>query len=87
MTGFEQHRVRLELGMLARNLLLEEYPLSERDMVELGDGRWLLDTKVCNYLGIGRFVLGLMSDIKIIDSPDFEVYIKGEINSMLNSIK
>lgn len=87
MTGFEQQRVRLEVGMLARNLLLEEYPLSERDMAELDDGRWMLDTMVCNYLGVGRFVLGLMNDIKIVDSPDFEKYIKGEINLMLNSIK
>jgi hypothetical protein len=86
MTGFNQHRVRLELGMLARNLLLEEYPLSERDMQEVGDGKWLLDTKVCNYLGIGRFVLGLMGDIKIVDSPDFKEYIKSEIDFMLNSI-
>jgi predicted DNA-binding transcriptional regulator YafY len=87
MTGFEQQRVRLEVGMLARNLLIEEYPLSERDMVELGEGRWLLDTMVCNYLGIGRFVLGLMNDIKIVDSPDFEEYLRGEINLILNSIK
>lgn len=87
MTGFKQQRVRLEIGMLARNLLLEEYPLSERDMVELGEGRWMLDTMVCNYLGIGRFVLGLMSDIKIVDSPEFEEYIRDEINLMLNSIK
>ena len=87
MTGFKQQRVRLEIGMLARNLLLEEYPLSERDMVELDEGRWMLDTMVCNYLGIGRFVLGLMSDIKIVDSPEFEEYIRDEINLMLNSIK
>ena len=87
MTGFEQKRVRLEIGMLAHNLLLEEYPLSERDMSELGEGRWMLDTMVCNYKGIGRFVLGLMSDIKIVDSPDFKNYIRGEVNLMSDSLK
>ena len=87
MTGFEQKRVRLEIGMLAHNLLLEEYPLSERDMSELGEGRWMLDTMVCNYKGIGRFVLGLMSDIKIVDSPDFKDYIRGEVNLMSDSLK
>ena len=75
MTGFELQRVKLELGMLARNLLVEEYPLAERDINPLGDGRWLLDTEVCNYVGVGRFVMGLMDDIRIVGSPEFEAYI------------
>lgn len=75
MTGFEFQRVKLELGMLARNLLVEEYPLAERDIRPLGDGRWLLDTEVCNYVGVGRFVMGLMDDIRIVGSPEFEAYI------------
>lgn len=75
MTGFELQRVKLELGMLARNLLVEEYPLAERDITPLGDGRWLLDTEVCNYVGVGRFVMGLMDDIRIVGSPEFEAYI------------
>jgi predicted DNA-binding transcriptional regulator YafY len=48
MTGFEQHRVCLRLGMLARNLLVEEYPLAERDITATEDGAWLLDTRECN---------------------------------------
>ena len=79
MTGFEQQGVKLRLGMLSRNLLIEEYPLSERDIVQEGEGRWLLDTKVCNYCGIGRFVMGLMDDIEIVDSPEFEEYIRGQM--------
>ena len=56
-------------------------------MSELGEGRWMLDTMVCNYKGIGRFVLGLMSDIKIVDSPDFKDYIRDEVNLMSDSLK
>ena len=87
MTGFEQHRVCLELGMLARNLLVEEYPLSERDIRQVDDGHWILDTMVCNYKGIGRFVMGLMEDIKIVDSPEFRDYIDDKINFISRSIK
>ena len=76
MTGYEQRRVKLELGMLAHNLILEEYPLAERDITPLGDSRWLLDTCVCNYLGISRFVMGLLDDIRIVDSPEYSDYIK-----------
>lgn len=75
MTGFAEHRVCLKLGMLAHNLLVEEYPLAERDISPTKDGQWMLDTKVCNYIGIGRFVLGLLDDIEIVDSPEFDEYI------------
>ena len=83
MTGFEQHNVTLKLGMLSRNLLIEEYPLAERDVTPLDDKHWLLDTKVCNYLGIGRFVMGLMDDIDIVDSPEFKRYINKNLQAIL----
>ena len=79
MTGFDQCRVQLKLGMLAHNLLVEEYPLAERDITELDDNSWLLDTQVCNYRGIGRFVMGLMDDIEIVDSPEFAKYISRQV--------
>ena len=82
MTGYGQHRVKLELGMLAHNLILEEYPLAERDIKPLDDGRWLLDTYVCNYLGISRFVLGLLDDIRIVDSPEYSDYVKRRMASL-----
>lgn len=82
MMGFEQHRVQLRVGLLARNLLIEEYPLSERDLRPLDDNHWLLDTMVCNYIGIGRFVMGLSEDIEIIDSPDFEQYVRKEVKAL-----
>ena len=82
MTGFEQHRVQLRLGMLARNLLIEEYPLAERDIVSLGDKSWMLDTMVCNYLGVGRFVMGLLDDIEVVDSPEFDRYIADSISKI-----
>ena len=75
MTGFEQHHVVVKLGMLARNLLIEEYPLAERDIKPLDATHWLLDTMVCNYVGVGRFVMGLLDDVEIVASPDFEAYI------------
>ena len=81
-TGFELHRVQLELGILAHNLLIEEYPLAERDLRQTDASHWLLDTEVCNYLGIGRFYLGLADDIRIIDSEDFRSYIRHRLNSI-----
>ena len=74
--GFEQYRVQLRLGVMSHNLLLEEYPLAERDLTQVDETHWYFDTQVCNYAGIGRFVLGLAEDIEVIDSPDFIDYLR-----------
>ena len=80
MTGFEQHRVQVRLGMLARNLLIEEYPLAERDITPIDATHWLLDTMVCNYVGVGRFVMGLLDDVEIVESPELEAYVDNLIH-------
>lgn len=75
MNGTEKHHIKIELGIMARNLLIEEYPLAEQYLTPTEDGRWLLTTDVANYAGVARFVVGLMDDIKIIDSPELKQYI------------
>ncbi len=76
MHGETRTRVRLELGMLAYNLLCEEYPLAERDIRPCGEGRWLLDTYVAGMAGIGRFVVGLLDNIRIVDAPELTAYLR-----------
>ena len=71
---------------MAHNLLIEEYPLATRDLRQIDDNHWLLDTMVCDYVGIGRFVMGLSEDIKIL-TPEFETYIAkcaNEIHNLYN---
>ena len=75
MSGFEQTPVKLELGIMAKNLLLEEYPLAEKDLTKVND-TWILETMVCDMAGVGRFVIGLAHDIKVIDSPELVEYIR-----------
>ncbi len=77
--GFERKRVVLRLGVLAHNLLLEEYPLAERDLQQEGESSWLLDTEVCNYAGAARFVLGLADDIEVVESEEFRTYLRGKV--------
>ena len=86
LKGFNRMRVRLELGMRSRNLLVEEYPLAERDIVPCGAGKWMLDTMVCDYAGVGRFVIGLMDDIRIVDTPDLEAYIYNKAKAVLEKV-
>ena len=75
MNGEERHRIRLSLGLLSHNLLIEEYPLAEQYLSQIDNERWLLDTEVASYAGVARFVVGLMDDIHIIDTPELEQYL------------
>ena len=83
ISGFVQTPVKLELSIRAKNLLLEEYPLAEKDLKNV-DGKWILDTKVSGMEGVGRFVIGLASDIKVIDSPELNAYIQDFYIKYLN---
>ena len=74
MNGNERHPICLKLGILAHNLLVEEYPLAEEYLTQTDDG-WILQTDVSSYAGVARFVVGLMDDIKIINTPELEQYI------------
>jgi len=67
--------VKLKLGLPSSSLLVEEFPIASKYLQKISDNEWILDTEVCSYEGVGRFVLGLMGDIEIIDSPDFLRYI------------
>lgn len=82
MNGEKRLRVELELGLRACNLLCEEFPLAEREIKPLGDERWLLDTEVADFAGIGRFVVGLLDDIRIL-SPELEEYLRQYIRRNL----
>lgn len=74
--GEHRTRIVLELGLLSYNLLLEEYPLSERYLKPLGEGRWQLDTEVAGMAGVGRFVVGLLDDIRIIEGEELKAYLR-----------
>ena len=75
MNGKQKLPIRLSLGMMARNLLIEEYPLAENHLSATDEGRWILDVTVADYAGVARFVVGLMDDIQIVDSPGLVDYI------------
>lgn len=82
ISGYEQIPVKLEMSMMAKNLLIEEYPLAEQDIRKEGD-KWILETMVSGMVGVGRFVIGLAHEIQVIDSPALENYISNFVNNYL----
>lgn len=83
MSGENRTRIKLKLGVRAHNLLVEEYPLSERDMTQLNDTHWILETIICRMEGVGRFVIGLKDDIEIIEGDNLKAYIREYVNGYL----
>ena len=85
MQGKTQTHVRLEMTLRAKKLLCEEFPLAEPDITEK-DGKYILDTKVSKMEGVGRFVIGLMGDIRVLDSPELVAYIDDYISINMSII-
>ena len=75
MTGSPVEKVALQLSTRAKSLLVEEYPLAERDL-KREDGNWVLRTTINSVQGAGRFVIGLAADIKILQGKKLLDYIK-----------
>lgn len=84
MNGSEEIPVKLELSIRAKNLLIEEYPLAEKDIRQVA-GKWILETTVRSLEGVGRFVIGLAADIAIIDSTVLEKYVQNYVKAHLGS--
>ena len=82
MSGFEQTPVKLELSLMAKNLLIEEYPLAQKDLKEV-DGKWILETMVSDMAGVGRFVIGLADEIQILESDELKEYVKKFVQKYL----
>lgn len=82
MNGKESIPVTLKMTLMAKNLLIEEYPLAHKD-ITLEDGNWYLRTTVKNLAGVGRFYIGLADQIEIIDSPELVGYIRNHIRNNL----
>ena len=78
INSFQQIPVKLKLGLRAASLLVEEYPLGEKFLhpIDGETSHFILDTWVCGYEGIGRFVLGLLDDIEIIEGDGLKEFLK-----------
>lgn len=75
MQSFEPSAIILELSLVAYNLIIEEYPLSEKYISKVTDNLYRLECEVGNLMGVGRFVLGLPGEIKIIKSEALKLYV------------
>ena len=75
MSGKLNEKIVLELDTRAKSLLVEEYPLAEKEL-KREDGKWYLTTTIHSLEGAGRFVIGLAGDIKVLEGKKLLDYIR-----------
>jgi len=66
--GLEQAiHIKLKMNLLAKNLMTEYYPLSQREISQGEDGSWYYEGDVYGMDGIGRFVMSQIDSIEILE--------------------
>lgn len=78
MTGDTFTRISLQLDLMAKNLLVEEYPKAKEFITgQKGDENvWFFTTDICKIEGIGRFYIGLANHIQILEGEALKQYAK-----------
>lgn len=77
MTGDMSMRITLQLDLMAKNLLVEEYPKAKEYITgQKGDENiWFFTTNVCHIEGVGRFYMGLANHIHILEGEELKKYV------------
>ena len=78
MNGDTTTRISLQLDLMAKNLLIEEYPRAKEFITgQKGDENvWFFTTDICKIEGIGRFYIGLANHIQILEGDELRQYAK-----------
>lgn len=80
--GSAGEQVKIKITDYALSLLREEFPgVPSKTVIKPNDDAdkerfaWLLTTQIYNPAGIGRFILGLCSEIKVVEGPMLKEYL------------
>jgi hypothetical protein len=76
--GNPVYEVKLLLTQRGRSLLIEEVPESKNDITPSGDVKFPYRFKsvVCDYAGIGRFIMGIGQEVVIVGSDELKNYVR-----------
>jgi predicted DNA-binding transcriptional regulator YafY len=79
MTGPKKEECQLKLSLRAKNLLIEEYPLSEKHLIKESNKTYLFQDYIYSYYGAGRFCMSLLNEIEIIKPKGLKDFVKKNI--------
>lgn len=88
-SGDKAMHIELQMDNLACNILKDEYPQSGKYLTSINGGEeWILSTDVYRSEAPGRFVIGLLDHVKILQGDELKKfvddYIRRHVDSVLN---
>lgn len=75
----ERYHVKLRMGMRAARLLQEEFPLSHPHIYKESYKNYLFEADVNSFVAVGRFIMGLMDEIEILEPKALKQYVEEKI--------
>ena len=82
ISSYEKIPVKLGLSLMAKNLLTEEYPLSEQYITKIENNRYVFESEVASLEGVGRFALGLLDEVTIHRPERLKAYLRKKIRKI-----
>ena len=80
-SGDKAMHIELRMDNLACNILKDEHPQSVKFLTSINDGEeWILSTDIYRCEAPGRFVIGLLDHVKILQGEELKKYVKDYIN-------
>lgn len=78
-------KISLQLDLMAKNLLVEEFPRAKDFITAHKDDEniWYFTTDICRMEGLGRFYIGLAGHIKILEGEPLKQYVTKYVNENL----
>ncbi len=69
ISGNRSFEVSFSMTQLAYNLMIEEFPRTKASIIKQNN-TYIYQEKVCGYTGVGRFLLGMIGEIKDVQPTD-----------------
>lgn len=84
LAGASVTTVTLHLSARAYLLMREEYPMARPYLTHQENQPYIFRGPVASFAGIGRFVMGLIDEVEIIEPEEFREYVLGKIKNDLS---
>ena len=82
MSGEKKISVKMKLGLVAYNLITEEFPKAEQFIKKVKDDKYVFDGWVCKFDGISRFILGLPGEVEVIAPKELKGFLREKVSKV-----